>query len=150
VHRAANGFAANAAGTALIQRAILLLGGYALIHLVSLALIPWPLSWKAVGLAALMSIWTVTLPLVIALGLRARAQWAWYLGIMFSGWYALRDIAVLIIMAVQSNTPDVMSLLRSAVPVAGAMVLCIALVLTLIRPELRAVLDVRLRSRVAA
>ena len=139
-----------AAGTALIQRAVLLLGGYALIHLVSLALVPWPLSWTSVGFALLMSIWTVTLPLVIAVGLRARAQWAWYLGIMFSGWYALRDAAVLIALAVQSHTPNVTSLLGSALPVAGGLALCIALVLTLMRPEIRTVLDVRLRSRAAA
>jgi hypothetical protein len=134
----------------MLQRAVLLLGGYALIHLVSLALIPWPMSWKSVGIAGLMSISSVTIPLVIAVGLRARAQWAWYLGMLFGGWYTLRNVAVLITMVVSSGAPDFTSLLRSAAPVAGVQVLCIALVVTLMRPETRAALDVRLRARVAA
>lgn len=126
-----------------LRWAIWLLAGYALIHVISAAFIPWEFSWEALALAAFLFLPNIGVPLIAALGLRARAQWAWYLAIMFGGYTGLRGLLV-VAMTVGSPSQRARADLWGAVlPIAGMTVMCAALIIVLARADARKALGVR-------
>jgi hypothetical protein len=127
-----------------LRWAVRLLVVYAGAHAVRFAFlgIQWELSTNAALIAAILLSSSVVLPLILAAGLRARAQWAWYFTLLFAGWYALRPVLA---MGVSLMSPGVTAdlLIRRVPTTLAVVVLCISIIYTLTRPDARAACGVR-------
>jgi hypothetical protein len=126
-----------------LREPVLLLYAYALLHGVSYAFIPWGMSWPALAFAAFLLGKDILVPLFIAAGIRARAQWAWYLAMLLGSWISLRNIVAMVGAALQSDPRAASERVLSLLPIAGIALLCLLLVRVLMRSSVRSALHVR-------
>jgi len=128
---------------AAVRDPVRLLYAYALIHAVSHALVPWGLSWPALAFVAFLVGKDVLVPLFIAAGIRARAQWAWYLAMLLGSWVAFRNIVGIVTAAVQQDRRAIAERVVGLLPFAGIALLSLVLVSVLMRASVRSALHVR-------